>query len=121
MKIKTTYICEICSHEYETELEAITCENLGKPKPKYNIGDIITLQKGSYPFYLGEEIKIIGIFYTDCEDIADMLYPECDTDNPYTHKIAYRGIWINGHGNSKDNEQIFIEDDLIELQEINNV
>lgn len=57
--VDTTYNCEICHSEYDSEKEAIECEERGLSEPVCDVGDIVYLKSGQR-WWDGEDAWVIN-------------------------------------------------------------
>jgi hypothetical protein len=85
MQTKVVYICEICGEEYGTIDGCAKCEAIGKPTPKYRVGDIVTIATGEGAGKLATVSHV-------------MWYPPSWGGNKYTHKVGYHADIINDWG-----------------------
>ena len=84
-EITIRYICEVCGEKHSTIDSALKCEAIGKPVPKYKVGDIVTVLTGDGA---GMQGKITRVFY----------YEPSWGGKAYAHKVGYNADMIGTWG-----------------------
>lgn len=82
---KEGYVCDVCEQTYSTRDGAEKCEALGKPTPKYEVGDEVTILTGDGA---GCRATITRVFY----------YSPSWGGMRYAHKVGYTADLIGSWG-----------------------
>jgi hypothetical protein len=54
MKVVTTYVCDICGHEFGDEATAVACEGRGRERAIVKVGDIVVGNRAGFGWFDGD-------------------------------------------------------------------